>query len=226
MTTAVVAIDDHPIVVEGLMALLAREDPTFELIRAASGWPEIQALLDRGEIAPDLALVDLHRNDGTEPAEAVTGLVSHGIPVVILTSELRPVPIRRMVQAGALGLVLKSDPVEQLLTVMRAALTGDFECSSDLAFVLVSDPEAHARLAPREMEALALLAEGWPRKTLGSKMDPPVSLPTVVTYLNRAVQRYRDLGRGVETSADAVRAATADGWLDIPTVPAVSQKGD
>ena len=220
MTTKVVAIDDHPIVVEGLMALLAREDPTFELVQSASGWPDLKGTLTQS-LRPDLALLDLHRNDGTQPADAVSGLVPHGIPVVILTSELRPVPIRQMVQAGALGLVLKSDPVEQILDVMRAALAGEFECSSDLAFVLVTDPDAHAHLAAREIEALSLLAEGWPRKLIGAQMHPPVAMATVVTYLNRAVQRYRDLGRGVVTPGDAARAATEDGWLDIPETPIV-----
>lgn len=222
MTVRLVAIDDHPIVIEGLVSLLSRSDAALTLVHATAGWPQLQRLLADGAIAADLALVDLQRHDGTEPAAAVRGLVAAGIPVVILTSELRPVPIRRMVEAGALGLALKSDPVEKILQVIRGALNGEFVCSSDLAFVLVTDPEIHARLTPREIEALGLLAEGWPRKSVGLRMNPPVSLGTVVTYLTRAVERYQSLGRPVQTPADAVRAATADGWLDPPSPPAPS----
>ncbi len=216
MTTEIIAVDDHPIVVEGLMSLLSRADASFRLVRATPGWPGLERALDDEGLTPDLALVDLHRDDGTAPEAAVIGLVARGIPVVILTSELRPVPIRRAVEAGALGLALKSDPVEQILEVLRGALSGEFHCSSDLAFVLVSDPQIHAKLAPREIEALSLLADGWPRKTVGAHMQPPVSTSTVITYINRAVERYRDLGREVGTSADAVREAIADGFLDAP----------
>lgn len=223
----IVAVDDHPIVVEGLVSLLARSDPRLRLVRATAGWPELQGLLDSGALArPDLALVDLQRHDGTEPAAAVSGLVARGVRVVILTSELRPVPIRRMVEAGAMGLALKSDSLEETLEVIRAALSGEFLCSSDLAFVLVSDPDAYAKLTTREFEALSLLAQGFPRKRVGARMDPPVSLATVVTYLSRAVQRYQTLGRTVETPADAVREATADGWLDPPAPPETPRPPD
>lgn len=217
MTVRIVAVDDHPIVVEGLLALLSRSDDSFTLTRATSGWPELESLLAAGEVHADLALVDLHRGDGTEPEAAVTGLVAHGIRVVVLTSELRPVPIRRAVAAGALGLALKSDPVAQILDVLHGALRGEFHCSSDLAFVLVSDPQIQAKLAPREIEALSLLADGWPRKNVGAQMNPPCSTSTVITYIGRAVERYRELGREVGTSADAIREATADGFLATPT---------
>ncbi len=216
MTRAIVAVDDHPIVVEGLMSLISRADSSLALARATTGWPELKACLDSGEVTADVALVDLNRNDGTEPEAPILGLVQRGIPVVILTSELRPVPIRRAIEAGALGLALKSDPVEQIIDVVEGALQGELRCSSDLAFVLVSDPQIQARLAPREIEALSLLADGWPRKQVGAQMDPPCSMTTVVTYINRAVERYRDLGRSVGTSSDVVREATVDGYLDFP----------
>ncbi len=216
MPTAIVAVDDHPIVVEGLMSLVSRADASLVLVRATTGWPELEAALDAGEVRADAALVDLHRADGTEPEAAVAGLVSRGIPVVVLTSELRPVPVRRAIESGAMGLALKSDPVEQILAVLTGAIRGEFQCSSDLAFVLTSDPRIHARLAPREIEALSLLADGWPRKQVGSQMVPPCSTTTVITYINRAVERYRELGRVVGTSADAVREATADGYLHPP----------
>lgn len=218
---SIVAVDDHPIVVEGLMSLMSRTDASLTLELATSGWPELEQRLISGDVQADLALVDLHRGDGTEPEAAVAGLVAHGIRVVVLTSELRPVPIRRAVEAGALGLALKSDPVEQIIDVVRGAVRGQFHCSSDLAFVLISDPQIQAKLAPREIEALSLLADGWPRKNVGAQMNPPCSTSTVITYINRAVERYRDLGREVGTSADAVREATADGFLDTPRrVPA------
>lgn len=55
-------------------------------------------------------------------------------------------------------------------------------------------------------------------------MDPPVSTSTVITYINRAVERYRELGRTVGNISDAIREATADGFLDLPG--AVPKKDD
>ena len=220
MPLRLVAVDDHPIVVAGLVALLTGPEHDLDLVHTATSWPALEAALVDLD-PPDLALVDLNRSDGTAPEVAVAGLSARGIPVVILTSEMRPVPIRRAIAAGARGLALKSDPVEDILDVIRTTGAGEQAWSSDLAFALLSDRNLVGELAPRELEALSLLAEGWPRKSIGRRMDPPVSTTTVITYLNRAVARYRGLGRAVDTPGDAVRAATADGWIDGPQTPRV-----
>ena len=51
-----------------------------------------------------------------------------------------------------------------------------------------------------------------------------MSTSTVITYINRAVERYRELGRTVGNMSDAIREATADGFLDVPG--AVPKKDD
>ena len=210
------AVDDHPIVVEGLVALITRDAPDLVWLGRSSSWAELEHRLHEWTSPPDLVLYDLHLHDGSSPTEGIANLHSRGITVVVFTSEVRPIPIRRAVQAGALGVVLKSDPVDRIVEVVRSAAAGDFAVSSDLAFVLITDSSLAAHLAPRELEALELLADGVPRKSIGARMDPPVGLATVVTYLNRVCMRYRALGRDVATVQDAVRAAVEDGYLDLP----------
>ncbi len=100
--------------------------------------------------------------------------------------------------------------------MVRSVSLGNFAVSSDLAFVLATDEEMVPNLAPRELEVLRLLAEGVPRKSVGSRLDPPVKLATVVTYLNRICTRYQENGRPVSTSQDAIRAAAEDGYLNLP----------
>ena len=214
--TRVVAVDDHPVVVEGVMAMVTRESPDIELVGNATTWEGLRKVLTGLDRAPDLALVDLHLGDGSDPNNYIAELTERGIRVVVLTSEIRPIPIRQALVAGAVGLALKSDPPDQIVRVVRAAASGDFAVFSDLAFVLITDAAMAARLAPREIEVLSLLADGVPRKSVGSRMDPPVSTSTVVTYLNRACERYREIGREVYSSGDAVRAAQADGFLKSP----------
>lgn len=214
--TTVVAVDDHPVVVEGVMAMVQRESPDIVLVGRATSWTELLEVLAGLSEPPELALMDLHLGDGSDPASSIAELTRRGIRVVVLTSEVRPVPIRQALVAGAVGLAIKSDPPDQIVRVIHAAAAGDFAVFSDLAFVLITDAALSAKLAPREVEVLTLLADGVPRKSVGAKMDPPVSTSTVVTYLNRACERYRELGREVYTTSDAVKAAIQDGYLDPP----------
>lgn len=209
-----VALDDHPIVVEGIFSLVSRSSPDILLVASATSWRDLSEALSGHDEAPDLALVDLHLGSDGESLEAITSLTEAGVPVVILTSELRPVPIQRAISAGAVGLALKSDPVDRIIATIRAVGSKGLAVSSDLAFVLLSDQTLAAQLAPREVEVLALLADGVPRKLVGPSMDPPVSASTVNTYINRACSRYRELGRQVWSPRDVVRAAIADGHIE------------
>jgi DNA-binding NarL/FixJ family response regulator len=213
------AVDDHPVVVEGLVSLVTRESSDLVWLGGASTLAGLEQALERWPSPPDIVLYDLHLHDGSRPTDGIASLTSRGITVVVLTSEVRPIPVRRAVRAGALGVVLKSDPLDRIIDVVHAAAAGDFAASSDLAFVLLTDASLAARLAPRELEALELLADGVPRKLVGAHMDPPVGLATVVTYINRVCERYRALGRDVTTTQDALRAALEDGHLDLPDAP-------
>ena len=141
MATRVFAIDDHPVVVEGILALVARQAPELEIVGTASTWGDAVTALDGLSAPPDVVMLDLHLGDGSDPAESITALRGRGAAVVLLTSEVRPVPIRRAMKAGALGLALKSDPIDHVVSVVRTAAAGEPSVSSDLAFVLVTDPE-------------------------------------------------------------------------------------
>lgn len=209
----VVACDDHPLVLEGILHGVCRVAPEVRLLGTAQSTAQLLTLLAELPERPDVLLVDLHLRDGSDPAQRVADLTAAGHRVVVVTSEDRPVMVRRAVRAGAVGLVLKSDPVDALVEVIRTAAAGDFAVSGDLAHALVTDPDLAAALAPREVEVLSLLADGVSRKTVGAHMDPPVASTTAVTYLNRAIARYRELGWDVQSAADAVRAALADGHL-------------
>ena len=211
----VLAVDDHSVVVEGVIALVSRLLDGVEFVGSASSWKAAEQLMSTLSAPPDVVLMDLHLGDGTTPSDTIATLTAQGIRVVVLTSEVRPVPVRRAIQAGALGLALKSDPPQDIAAVIEAASRGEAAVSSDLAFVLITDPDLTASLPPRELEVLSLLADGVPRKSVGALMSPPVTIATVVTYLNRACDRYREAGVDVRSPQDVLRAAIADGHLDL-----------
>ena len=212
MTVHIVALDDHPIVVQGIMALVSAHADEFELVATATDWPQLRVLLQQIP-RPDIALVDLHL-EHTDAYDAVAELSAAGITVMMLTSELKAVPIRRAMAAGASGLALKSDSPADITSALRELIANGEAVSSTLAFTLVSDEALIAHLPPREVEVLELLADGVPRKSVGSRLSPPVALSTVNTYINRACMRYRELGRQVWTPRDVIRAAMDDGYID------------
>lgn len=209
----VTAVDDHPIVVEGIAALLTRTDSDFEWLGSSTSAEQLERRLADGSLDPEIVLFDLFLGDGSDPAASIARVAARGIRVVVLTAEARPVPLRAAVRAGAQGLILKSDDVDAILRVLRSVIDGDFAVSSELAFALVTDEELVPHLSARELEVLRLLADGVPRKSVGQWLEPPVKLSTVVTYLNRICSRYQEMGREVLGSSDAVREAIVDGYL-------------
>ncbi|MDO5494581.1 MAG: response regulator transcription factor [bacterium] len=214
------AVDDHPIVVEGLAALLKREAPELEWAGVARTYPELlqrlEALVSEREHPNLVVLIDLNLGDGEDPVDRVRALTAAGIRVVVLTSEARPVPLRQVLEAGALGLALKSDEVTSIADVVRTVAAGEQALSSEIAFAFASDDKLIPQLSDRELQVLRLLADGLPRKSVGRRLDPPVKLATVATYLNRIFQKYQVIGRDVNTFQDAVREAVRDGYLPSP----------
>ncbi|GAA1391620.1 response regulator [Luteococcus peritonei] len=211
-TLRVAAVDDHPVVLAGLQAVESASIGELLLVHAVT---EPDVLFERIRQQPvDVVLVDLQLKDGLKGPGVVAQLDELGIPSVVYTAELRPLPIRRAMAAGALGLALKNDPIDGLIRTIRAAAAGEFAVSSQLAHVLIKDETLTPRLAPREIEVLELLHQGIPRKSVGRLMNPPASDSTVDTYLRRVSGKYRQLGRTVNGVPDALGHAERDGYFE------------
>lgn len=206
------ALDDHPVVLAGLQAIESESQGQLKIVHAVTEPEELYAALEDEPV--DVALVDLQLKDGLKGPEVIEELADRDVPSVVYTAELRPMPIRRAMAAGALGLALKNDPIDGLLRTIVAAASKEFAVSSQLADVLIKDPSLTPRLAPREIEALELLHQGIPRKSVGRLMNPPASESTVDTYLRRVSAKYRQLGRTVHGVPDALSHAERDGYFE------------
>ncbi|HHV22878.1 MAG TPA: hypothetical protein GXZ30_15305 [Propionibacterium sp.] len=196
----------------GLAAIAADHPDRLRLDVAVTRADELFSALERSPV--DLVLLDLHLADDSAAADTVTRLTALGVPCLLYTSELRPVPIRRALAAGARGLALKADSPATLLDAIDLAVAGEAAVSSELADLLARDKTLAAHLSQRELETLKLLASGIPRKAVGHRMEPPVAEATVNTYLLRATKRYAELGRSVSTATELIREAIRDGHLD------------
>lgn len=212
----IAALDDHDIVHLGLRGMVAG-NAGITLI--ATGHTPEELIIDLDGRRADVALVDVQLHNGRDVAANIEALAQHAQAFVVYTSVTKPVVLREAIVAGALGVALKGDPPETLIETIMAAAVGDYHASSDIADALVTDPDLIPQLAPREIESLQLLREGFPKKLVGRRMVPPVSENTVTTYVNRIMARYREIGRPVGGTIDILREAQSDGFLPEAELP-------
>lgn len=205
------ALDDHDIVLLGVKSLLEGSAPDVTMVAVGTSPEELLAKLEGQHI--DLCLIDLNLGEGIVVEDVLPQLSQWCDHFLVYTSNITPIPIRRAIAAGAEGVALKSDPPETLLDAIRDVISGNFAVSSDLAYVLATDQQIAPHLTVREQEALRLLAQGVPKKSIGNHMDPPVEASTVATYFNRIAARYVALGRDVSGTTGVVREALRDGYL-------------
>lgn len=204
----VAAIDDHPVVLRGVQALLAASDPDLELVAIVGSVAE---LLDGPGADAQVVLLDLGRPDARPPDVEVSALVSETRKVLVFTGEDRPVPIAAAIQAGASGLVLKADPEDVLARAIRRAVAGEVVCSGPVANALVQQSDLVLTLSARQVEILELIASGVPRRSIARRLA--ISENTVGEYLKRIVTSYREQGVELGNAHSIVHRAQRDGYL-------------
>lgn len=190
--------DDHAVVRAGLRALLSSTDDIEVVGEAGSGE---EALAVAARVRPDVVLMDLQLGDGMDGVTATRELTSRAGPrVLVLTMFDTDADIARAIEAGATGYLLKDAPREDLLRAIRAAADGDAVLAPSVASRLVGRVRApeSSLLSPRELEVLALVADGATNRVAGERLH--LSEATVKTHL---LSIYGKLGVGDRAAAVA-----------------------
>jgi DNA-binding NarL/FixJ family response regulator len=205
------AIDDHPALLHGLEAILrGAMGVCFDFVAS----PTVPDFLAQRRHC-DVVLLDLSLDDNSSPPDNVRTLVAAGYPVILYTQEHQQRPVARALLAGALGVVLKNQPIEDLAEAIRQAARGEPYLSSEWAAALESEADFNAPLlSPRELEALQLYATGMPLKSVARIMG--VTQDTARMYLLRVRSKYGQIGRGVTSRTDYYIRAVEDGHLPPP----------
>jgi DNA-binding NarL/FixJ family response regulator len=203
-----IVADDHPVVREGLRAMLDAEPDLSVVAEAASG-EEAVALAAR--LRPDLVLMDL-RMPGTDGVAATGRITAAGhARVLVVTTYDTDADILRAVEAGATGYLLKDTPRQELAAAVRAAARGETVLAPPVARALVSRVRLPAAEAPtpRELEVLAQVARGLSNAEIGRALH--ISEATVKTHLVRVFDKL-----AVSDRTAAVTTALAQGLLPPP----------
>ncbi|HEU5330147.1 MAG: response regulator [Thermomicrobiales bacterium] len=198
----VLLAEDQGMVRGALAALLALEGDITIVAEAARGDEVLpQALAAR----PDIALLDIEMPGGD-------GLIAAGdlhrqLPackVLILTTFGRPGYLRRAMESGAVGFLLKDAPATELAVAIRRAMRGERVVDPTLAVAALS--EGDNPLSPREREVLAVAADGASIAAIADRLY--LSEGTVRNHLSAAIQKLN-----VHNRAEAARLAEQKGWL-------------
>jgi DNA-binding NarL/FixJ family response regulator len=181
----VILADDHHLVRNGIRALIEKASD-FEVIGEVSDGQEAIELVD--SLEPDVLLMDIGmpRLNGIQATERVRAL-NKRVKVLILSMHSGPLLVRKALQAGAKGYLLKRSVTEELLLAIRAVSQGETYLSPPVAGIvtdgfLMSKPENSENslidaLTSREREVLQLIAEGNTNPGIAEKLS--ISISTV-----------------------------------------------
>jgi len=189
--TSVLIIDDHPIVLQGCRRMLEDAGVTvvLEARNAVSGYRLYR------RYHPDVVIIDLAmQGSGLGGLPLIRRISAHDRRVRILVFSMHsdPIIVARALEAGATGYVLKDTSSEDLLEAFEKVRAGQPYLSNDLAMqvALVHTPARQnplAELTPRELQMLALLAEGKPYGRIAEEIN--VSYKTVVNVSSQLKQK-------------------------------------
>jgi two-component system, NarL family, response regulator DesR len=198
----VLLAEDQGMVRGALATLLDLEGDLEVVAQISRGDQVVDAALAAN---PDVALLDIEMPgiDGLEAA----ALLHRALPscvIIMLTTFGRPGYLRRAMEAGATGFVVKDGPADQLAVSIRRAVAGERVIDTALAAAALSD--GTNPLTPRERDVLHAASAGASIATIAESLF--LSQGTVRNYLSSAIQKT-----GARNRIEAVRVAERQGWL-------------
>ena len=202
MTIRVMIAEDQTMVRGALAALLSLEEDVEIVAEASRGDEVIPTALDA---LPDVALLDIEMpgGDGLSAAAALKKKLS-SCRIIILTTFGRAGYLRRAMQSGAVGFLLKDAPASELASAIRRVVAGERVVDPGLAVAALS--EGDNPLTDRERDVLAASTDGATIDDVATKLY--LSEGTVRNYLSTAIKKL-----GARNRVEAAHLAEEKGWL-------------
>ena len=201
----VFSVDDHPLLREGLAAIIDSQ-PDMKLVAQASNGRD--AIRMFREHRPDVTLMDvrLPEMNGIDVLIAIRAEFADA-RIVMLTTFEGDVEIQRALQAGARGYVLKTMPPPDLMNVIREVHAGRKRIPPDVAAQL-AEHVGDERLTEREIDVLERVARGNRNKDIGDQLL--ISEETVKVHMKHIMEKL-----GANDRTQAVAIAVRRGIIQI-----------
>ena len=163
----ILAVDDHAIVRDGIARLVATQSD-MELVAEASDGRE--AIEQFRQHCPDVTLMDLQMPNmcGIDAINAIRGEFPEA-RIVVLTTYAGDVQVKRALQAGAQGYLLKGLLRKELLDTIRAVYAGQKRLTAEIA-AEIAEHAIDTDLTPREISVLKLIAGGNANKEIAAQL--------------------------------------------------------
>lgn len=193
--------EDQALLLSALGSLLDLEDDLEVVGRAGDGKA---ALRDIPAAKPDIVMTDIEMPGltGLDLAEWLRADLP-GVKLVILTTFARPGYLRRALEAGVSGYLLKDTPAEKLADAVRRIHSGERVIAPELALTAFDSTDP---LTDRERQVLKLAGEGLGNAEIGRRLH--LAEGTVRNYLSEAIGKLQ-----AENRIEAYRIARDQGWL-------------
>ena len=201
----VLSVDDHPLLREGIAALIGNQSDMQLIGEAANGR---EALEQFRKHRPDITLMDLQMPEmsGIDAISAIRGEFPDA-RIIVLTTYAGDFQVSRALKAGARGYLLKGMLRQELLETIRAVHAGQKRVSSEIA-VEIAEHAADDLLTPREIDVLRLVAEGNANKEIAGKLS--LTEETVKGHVKNILAKL-----GVNDRTHAVTIGLKRGIIDL-----------
>jgi two-component system NarL family response regulator len=202
----VLIADDHPVVREGLAAILQCQPDMTVVAEAADGEQTLE-LYD--ECSPDVLILDL-RMPELDGLQVLTELMSRGDPkprVLVMTAYASEENVRRALKTGAKGFLVKGADPQQIREAVREIAAGQAFLPAKIVSKL-ADSIGHPELSPRELQVLHYLARGKSNKEVGQILY--ITENTVKGHVKAILTKLEAMGR-----TEAIAIATSRGLVPM-----------
>ena len=213
--TAILLVDDHPVVRAGYRKLLERQ-PGYRVVAEASSAAE--AYQTYRKVSPDIVIMDLclPGASGLEAIRLIRGYDRSALILVFTMHQGAPYALKAF-EAGAVGYVTKSSSPAELIEAMESLLKGGQAISEDIAREIAAERLSGRRspiedLGPREVEILGLIASGLTTEAIAGALS--LSQKTIQNYHSGIKSKLN-----LQTDADLVWLAISAGLTRSRSLP-------
>jgi len=214
----VFVVDDHQVVREGIISLI-KENDQFSIVGEAANGKEALDLIASLESLPEIVLMDINMPvmDGIVCAQEIYKLYQDRVKVLALTMVKQSLHIRKILEAGARGYILKNCDKIELYSAIEAVCDGKTYFSTEVSQVVMDEmtkikiadrAEVKTSLSKREKEVLKLIVKDMSNQQIADQLH--ISIRTVETHKQNLISKT-----GTNNVAGLVVFAIKNNLVDI-----------